>query len=148
MSLIGRSMTGSPVLAILLPLMLAACQPSEQSGAANSRDGVAEQAGKKIDQAINTITDSGKRGVARAKSAGRQAKVAIDDSVIAAQIKTALFKDPQTSGFDIDVNAYRGVVQLSGFVDTAAQKRRAGELAQRNESVISVHNDLIVKVTL
>ena len=148
MSLIARSKTGGGVLAMLLPLMMAACQPSEQNGTADSREGAAEQAGKKIDQAIDTITDSSKRQIARAKSAGRQAKVAIDDSVITAEIKTALFKDPQTSGFDIDVNTYRGVVQLSGFVDTTGQKRRAGELAESKEGVTSVHNDLIVKTTL
>lgn len=148
MSLTRHSQTGGSAWTILLALILVACQPSEQGGTANSQEGAAEQAGRNIDEAINTVTDVGKRGVASAKSAGREAVAAIDDSVITTQIEAALFKDPQTSGFDIDVNTYRGVVQLSGFVDTAAQKRRAGELAQNNDGVISVHNDLIVKINL
>jgi osmotically-inducible protein OsmY len=68
----------------------------------------------------------------------------VSDAVITTKAKTALFRDAHTSGFQINVNTFRGVVQLSGFVDTPDQKRRAGELAERIEGVRTVHNDLIV----
>lgn len=67
-----------------------------------------------------------------------------NDALITIKVKTALFRDPQSSGFQISVNAYRGLVQLSGFVDTLDQKRRAGKLAGSIEGVRTVHNDLIV----
>lgn len=76
--------------------------------------------------------------------AGRKETNPVNDALITTRVKTALFQDPQASGFQISVHAYRGVVQLSGFVDTVDQKQRAGELAGRVEGVQAVHNDLIV----
>jgi hyperosmotically inducible protein len=42
------------------------------------------------------------------------------------------------------VTTYKGVVQLSGFVENQAQKDRAGEVARQTSGVADVHNDLIV----
>lgn len=69
----------------------------------------------------------------------------IDDSVITAKVKTAIAQDPSVSAFQINVTTYKGVVQLSGFVDTAQAKSRAGEVAAGVEGVKSVKNDLAVK---
>lgn len=69
----------------------------------------------------------------------------VSDSSITTKVKTALFEDPQASGFQIAVNTYRGVVQISGFVDTPAQKLRAEELAWKAQGVRIVYNDLIVR---
>lgn len=76
--------------------------------------------------------------------AGRQETKQVNDALITTKVKTALLRDPQASGFQISVNTYRGIVQLSGFVDTVDQKQRAGELAKGIEGVRTVHNDLIV----
>jgi len=69
----------------------------------------------------------------------------IDSSVITSKVKSKLFEDSVTTGFDISVKTYKGVVQLSGFVNTAAQKRRAGNLARSVAGVKDIRNDLVVK---
>lgn len=68
----------------------------------------------------------------------------IDDSVLTAKVKAALIEDPVTKARDINVETYRGVVQLGGFVDTSEQKSRAGEIARDVGGVQEVRNDLRV----
>jgi osmotically-inducible protein OsmY len=69
----------------------------------------------------------------------------IDDKGISTRVKTALFRDPNVSGFDVHVNTYRGEVQLSGFVDTQEQKEHAAAIAQNVEGVRAVVNNLELK---
>ena len=68
----------------------------------------------------------------------------IDDSTITAKIKTALIRDSEVRARDINVTTYRGVVQLSGFVQDDNQVRRAGEVARSVEGVRQLYNDLRV----
>ncbi|MGI9247134.1 MAG: BON domain-containing protein [Steroidobacteraceae bacterium] len=68
----------------------------------------------------------------------------IDDSTLTAKVKTALIGAPVTKARQIDVETYRGVVQLGGFVDSAEQKARATELARGITGVKDVRNDLRV----
>ena len=68
----------------------------------------------------------------------------IDDSVLTAKVKTALIDDPVTKAGQINVETYRGVVQLGGFVDTAEQKQRATAVARAVTGVKEVRNDLRV----
>jgi len=65
-----------------------------------------------------------------------------DDKVIAAKVKTDLYADPLTKGHQIDVNVYKGVVQLSGFVDTRESVQRAAQLAKNVKGVVAVHDDI------
>lgn len=74
------------------------------------------------------------------KSAGE----VIDDSVLTAKVKAALIEDPVTKAGQINVETYRGVVQLGGFVDTAASKEQATKVAQSITGVKEVRNDLRV----
>jgi len=69
----------------------------------------------------------------------------IDDSVITTKVKAALLNDSSLKSFQIGVETYKGVVQLSGFVDSSQRVRRAGEVAAGVKGVSSVRNDLIVK---
>ena len=69
----------------------------------------------------------------------------VDSSVISNKVRAAIIKDPQLSIFQISVTTYKDVVQLSGFVDTAAEKAHAGEVARSVEGVKDVKNDLVVK---
>jgi hyperosmotically inducible protein len=68
-----------------------------------------------------------------------------DDSVIKSKIKDKLAKDDFLKSFQIRVDSRKGVVQLSGFVDSQNLIDKAGEVAQGIEGVKSVKNDLIVK---
>ena len=69
----------------------------------------------------------------------------IDDSVISAKIRAALVADLTISASDVKVEVYREVVQLSGFVDTAEQAQKAGEIAAGVKGVKSVQNNIAVK---
>jgi hyperosmotically inducible protein len=72
---------------------------------------------------------------------------AIDDSVITTKIKASLVDDPTTKARQIEVETFRGVVQLSGYVDTAASKSRAAEIALQTKGVTRVDNNLEVRAT-
>lgn len=72
---------------------------------------------------------------------------AIDDSVITTKIKASLVEDPTTKARQINVETFRGAVQLSGYVDTAAAKSRAAEIALQTKGVTRVDNNLEVRAT-
>ena len=69
----------------------------------------------------------------------------MDSSVITAKVKAAIFDDPTLKVYDITVETFKDGVQLSGFVNSAEVKSRAGVVAGRVDGVKSVKNDLIVK---
>ncbi|MGC2423814.1 MAG: BON domain-containing protein [Nitrospirota bacterium] len=72
----------------------------------------------------------------------RSSGVYLDDKTITAKINADLIGDPMTKAHQIDVNTYKGVVQLSGFVDTKEAIKRAGEIARSTKGVVSVENNL------
>ena len=69
----------------------------------------------------------------------------VDDSSITTRVKAAIFDDPSLKVLQINVETFKGEVQLSGFVDSAQNVRKAGEVARGVRGVRSVKNDLIVK---
>lgn len=69
----------------------------------------------------------------------------IDNSVITTKVKAAIFDEPSLKTFQINVEAFKGEVQLSGFVDSVQSVKKAGDIARGIEGVVSVKNDLIVK---
>ena len=72
----------------------------------------------------------------------------IDDSTITAKIKTDLALDAKVSATDVHVKTYKGVVDLSGFVDSQSEISEAESVAGQVSGVKSVHNNLIVKGTV
>jgi osmotically-inducible protein OsmY len=73
-----------------------------------------------------------------AANAGR----VVDDSVITGKVKAALVADPTTKAHQISVETFKGVVQLSGFVDSSEARSRATQVAQQVEGVKNVKNEL------
>lgn len=69
----------------------------------------------------------------------------VDNSVLTAKVKTAIFNDPSLKTLEISVETYKGEVQLSGFVSTIEQTNRAVEVAKGVPGVTSVKNDMRVK---
>ena len=69
----------------------------------------------------------------------------IDDSTITTKVKAAIFSDPSLKVFQINVETFKGEVQLSGSVDSDQIVNKAGEVARGVGGVKSVKNDLIVK---
>jgi hypothetical protein len=74
----------------------------------------------------------------------------IDDAAITAKIKTALAQDPEIGirVAHIHIITYKGVAQLSGFVDSDAEVTEAGSVAGQVDGVKSVQNNLIVKTQI
>jgi len=66
----------------------------------------------------------------------------VDDASVASRLKTALLADGTTDGLDIEVESYRGRVQLIGFADSQAEVDRALEIAGSTAGVMSVSNAL------
>ena len=87
--------------------------------------------------ACTTTKDEGPTEHAAA-NAGR----VVDDSVITGKVKAALVADPTTKAHQISVETFKGVVQLSGFVDSSDARSRATQVAQQVEGVKNVKNDL------
>jgi hyperosmotically inducible protein len=69
----------------------------------------------------------------------------IDDSVITAKVKAAIFDNSITKATEINVETFKGVVQLSGFVSTQAAATKAVELARNVGGVKGVTNDMRLK---
>jgi hyperosmotically inducible protein len=69
----------------------------------------------------------------------------IDDSMLTASVKTKLTEDSTTKAHEINVGTEKGVVQLTGFVDSTNMKTRAGELARSVDGVQAVRNDLEIR---
>lgn len=68
-----------------------------------------------------------------------------DDKSITVQVKTALIQDPEVSGLAIQVEAFKGVLQLSGFAANYAEAERAEQIAKRVKGVRVVKNDILLK---
>ena len=69
----------------------------------------------------------------------------IDDTAITTKVKAALVADKEVSALSVNVETYRGVVQLSGFADNQSEISRAVSVARGVKGVKSVKNDLRVK---
>jgi hyperosmotically inducible protein len=74
------------------------------------------------------------------KSAGNM----VDDGAIATSVKASLLTEKGVPSSDVNVEVYKGVVLLSGFVKTQAEKDAAGKVAKNVKDVASVRNQLVV----
>ena len=69
----------------------------------------------------------------------------VDDSVITTKVKAAIFNEPTLKSAEVNVETFKGVVQLSGFVSTQANIHKAVEVTRRVAGVTSVKNDMRLK---
>ena len=69
----------------------------------------------------------------------------VDDSVITTKVKALLAEDNFLKSFQISVETYKGIVQLSGFVNSQEAVNKAGQIARSVKGVAPVKNNLIVK---
>ena len=69
----------------------------------------------------------------------------VEDSVITAKVKGEVLKEPSLKSAEINVETYKGVVQLSGFVRSRADIDKAVMVARGVKGATSVKNDMIVK---
>ena len=69
----------------------------------------------------------------------------VDDTVLTTKVKTAIFNEPTLKSSEINVETFKGVVQLSGFVSSQADINKAVAVAREVSGVKSVKNDMRVK---
>jgi osmotically-inducible protein OsmY len=69
----------------------------------------------------------------------------IDDTVITTKVKAAIFDEPSLKSAEINVETFKGTVQLTGFVSSRAAITKAGEIARGVKGVTSVRNDMRLK---
>ena len=66
----------------------------------------------------------------------------VDDTVITTKVKAAIFEEPSLKSAQINVETFKGVVQLTGFVSSQANIDRAVQVARGVGGVTSVRNDM------
>ncbi len=69
----------------------------------------------------------------------------VDDTVITGKVKAAILGEPTLKSAEINVETFKGVVQLSGFVSSQAMKGRAVEVTRTVAGVKSVKDDMRLK---
>lgn len=69
----------------------------------------------------------------------------VPDNVITSRVKTAVFSDPTLKATDINIETYKGVVQLSGFVNSPSVIHRAEAITRTVMGVKSIQNDMRLK---
>ena len=69
----------------------------------------------------------------------------VDDTVITTKVKAAVFEDASLKSAEINVETFKGRVQLGGFVNSQADINRATALARNIKGVTSVANDMRLK---
>lgn len=116
----------------------AAKAPGPAESAGKTLDQKTDEAGKKIEKVTNEVVDS-------LNKEGDKAGVAMDDAGITTKIKAAILAEPGLKSLQISVKTVKGVVTLSGSVDTQAKSDMAQGLADAVAGVNSVKNDLVVK---
>lgn len=138
MNSLRDSITAIGILVILATGLVACDKP-----------GPAETAGKKIDQ---TVGEAGKqigiatdRVVEKLGEQGDKAVLMIDDAEITAKVKAAIFAEPGLKTLQISVNTMKGVVTLSGSVDSSPSSDMAKILAGAVSGVKEVKNRLAIK---
>ena len=91
--------------------------------------------------AVLLVTMAGCASTARHEGTGEY----IDDTVLTTKTKAAIFNEPTLKSAEINVETFKGIVQLSGFVSSQADINRAAELARGIAGVKSVKNDMRLK---
>ena len=69
----------------------------------------------------------------------------VDDTVITTKVKAAIFNEPTLKSTEINVETFKGVVQLGGFVTSQADINKAAQIARGVKGVKSVKNDMRIK---
>ena len=69
----------------------------------------------------------------------------VDDSIITAKVKAAILNEPTLKSVEINVETFKGAVQLSGFVSSQAAINKAVDVTRHISGVKSVKNDMRIK---
>jgi hyperosmotically inducible protein len=84
-------------------------------------------------------------GISRSKPQQQGTREAISDGVITARVKSGLVDDPITAAYDIRVETFKGIVELTGFVETSDVRLEAVRVAHDVEGVQQVTDSLDIR---
>jgi osmotically-inducible protein OsmY len=137
-------------ISILLLAGLSACdKPGPAETAGKKIDQTAESAGKKIEQTAEAagrkINDATEKVGDKIDQQGIKTGIAMDDTEITAKVKAAIFSEPGLKTLQISVDTIKGVVTLTGSVDSQLSSERAKGLAAAVAGVSQVENKLAIK---
>ncbi len=88
-----------------------------------------------------TMTGQDKSSTTSRESTGQY----VDDTILTTKVKAAVLQEPLLKSYEINVETYKGVVQLSGFVSSQAEINKAVEITRTIKGVVSVKNNMLVK---
>lgn len=119
------------------------------------QEGPAEKAGKKVDEATERTQERLEEGTEQRQESMEKRDEAmgqksgsvgeyLDDSAITSKIKAEMVADPLLSATKIDVVTDKGVVKLSGVLNSQQSVDRALEIARSVKGVKSVESNLVV----
>jgi osmotically-inducible protein OsmY len=127
------------VISMLLTTGLGACDgPGPAETAGKNIDQTMDQAGKKIGDAADKVGET-------VSEESNKVSVAISDTEITARVKAAIFAEPGLGTLQISVDTVKGVVTLSGSVDSKAHSDTAKAMAEEVSGVSQVNNHLEIK---
>ena len=91
--------------------------------------------------AVTLVSFVGCASTSKQESTGQY----MDDSVITTKVKTTIFNEPDLKSLEINVETFKGAVQLSGFVSSPTAMNKAVEVTRHVAGVKSVKNDMRLK---
>ncbi len=128
-------------LSLLLGVALSACD----------NPGPAERAGKSMDktanEAVTKINETADKATASLSKQSEKTGVAINDAEITTKVKASILAEPGLKSFQISVETVKGVVTLSGSVDSQLNSELTKALAAAVSGVVKVDNQLVLKPT-
>jgi len=126
-------------ISLLFAVGLSACdKPGPAETAGKKMDQTAEEAGRKMGEASDKVGE-------KLSEQGEKTGVAIDDAEITAKVKAAIFAEPGLKTLQISVDTVKGVVTLTGSVDSQQNSDTAKALAGAVAGVTAVENRLVLK---
>jgi hyperosmotically inducible protein len=114
------------------------------SPGATPTTGIDDELQRKAAEAADKAKETGGKAADAARETADKAEDVASDATLTTKVKTKFLADTGVSGLKIDVDSKAGVVTLTGTVPTAAEKRRAIELAKETDGVKSVVDRLKV----
>jgi osmotically-inducible protein OsmY len=118
---------------------------SEAKAEKNRTLASAEKPAKRADSEQQPAARQQRTQVAKSTSKKQKAGEYVEDSVITGKVKAAVLEEPTLKSAEINVETYKGKVQLSGFVRSRTDINKAVQVARKVEGVKSVDNSMIVK---
>jgi osmotically-inducible protein OsmY len=119
------------------------------STAANKTENAVERAGEKTRDTASTAVDKAdnatERAAANTREAGSKTAIAASDTALTTKVKASLLKEPDLKSLGIHVETEKGVVMLSGFVESKAEAEKALRVAKSVDGVTKVKSAIKVK---